>query len=210
MPTEATLYFDPISPYLYLLLSDLDHLPSDVSIRPVPILLAALLSHSGTKGPAEIPAKRIHTYRQCAWLARARNIAFCMPPRHPFNPLGALRLLCALGPSLEQTRIVSRFVFGEGQDPSTPEGLEELGRRLGIEEPATLAEAPASKDRLRANTEEALTRGVWGVPTLSIGGELFWGADSLPMALDFLQDPGLFQTPEMKRIAALPVGASRR
>ena len=115
-----------------------------------------------------------------------------------------------IGPTLEQARIASRFVFGEGKDPSTPEGLAELGGRLGIEEAAALASAPASKDLLRANTEEALARGVWGVPTLLIDGELFWGADSLPMAFDFLKNPGLFETPEMRRIATLPVGASRK
>ena len=210
MPKEATLYFDPISPYVYLQLSDLDRLPPDIVVQPVPVLFAALLNHSGTKGPAEIPAKRLHTYRQCAWLARARNIPFCMPPRHPFNPLAALRLLCALGPTLEQARIASGFVFGRGQDPSTREGLNELGKELGVEEPESLATAPASKDRLRANTEDALAHGVWGVPTLLIGGELFWGADSLPMVLDFLRDPDLFETPEMRRIATLPVGVSRK
>ena len=207
---DVTLYFDPISPYVYLLLSDFDRLRSEIAIRPVPILLAALLNHSGTKGPAEIPAKRIHTYRQCSWLAQARNIPFRMPPQHPFNPLAALRLLCALGPTLEQARIVSHFVFGEGNDPSTPEGVAELGGRLGIENASALASAPASKDRLRANTEDALALGVWGVPTLLIGGQLFWGADSLPMALDFLRNPGLFETPEMRRIATLPVGATRK
>jgi 2-hydroxychromene-2-carboxylate isomerase len=210
MPRDVTLYFDPISPYVYLLLSDFDRLSANIVVRPVPILLAALLNQSGTKGPAEIPAKRIHTYRQCAWLAQARNIPFRMPPRHPFNPLAALRLLCALGPTLEQVRIASRFVFAEGKDPSTAEGLAELGSRLGVERAAELASAPASKDLLRTNTEEALAHGVWGVPTLSIGGELFWGADSLPMALDFLRDPGLFATAEMQRMATLPVGASRK
>lgn len=210
MPKDVTLYFDLISPYVYLLLSDFDPLPSEIAIRPVPILFAALLNHSGTRGPAEIPAKRIHTYRQCAWLAQTRNISFRMPSRHPFNPLAALRLLCALGPTLEQTRIASHFVFGDGKDPSTPESLAELGGRLGVENAAALASAPASKDLLRTNTDEALAHGVWGVPTLLIGGELFWGADSLPMALDFLRDPGLFETPEMKRIATLPIGASRK
>lgn len=210
MPKDATLYFDPISPYVYLRLSDLERQSSGIVIRPVPILLAALLNRSGTKGPAEIPAKRLHTYRQCAWLARSRNIPFFMPPQHPFNPLSALRLLCALGPTLQQARITSRFVFAEGKDPSTAEGLAELGARLGVPQAAALASAPAAKDLLRSNTDEALARSVWGVPTLSIGGELFWGADSLPMALGFLEDPDLFETPEMKRMATLPIGASRK
>lgn len=210
MPKDVRLYFDPISPYVYLLLSDLDRLRPGIAIRPVPILLAALLNHSGTKGPAEIPGKRVHTYRQCVWLARERNIPFRMPPQHPFNPLAALRLLCALGPTLEQARIASQFVFGEGKDPSTPEGLAELGGRLGVENATALASASASKDLLRTNTDEALAHGIWGVPTLLIDGELFWGADSLPMALDFLGHPDLFETPEMERIATLPIGASRK
>lgn len=210
MRKDVALYFDPISPYVYLLLSDLDRLPSEVAIRPVPILLAALLDHSGTKGPAEIPGKRIHTYRQCAWLARTRGIPFRMPPRHPFNPLRALRLLCAVGPTLQQVRIASQFVFVEGQDPSTQDGLVELGGRLGVGNAAALASAPASKDLLRAKTDDALAHGVWGVPTLLIDDELFWGADSFPMALDFLRSPDLFESPEMKHIANLPVGAIRK
>lgn len=209
MPAEVTWYFDPISPYVYLQLSDLDRLPPQVRLRPVPVLLAALLKNSGTKGPAEIPAKRLHTYRQCAWLAHSRGLPFRMPPRHPFNPLGALRLLCALGPSLEQARIACRFVFQDGGDPSTAEGLRELGRRLEVAEAEALAAAPSAKDKLRANTDEALARGVWGVPTLLISEEIFWGADSFPMVLDYLADPNLFETSEMKRLASLPVGATR-
>jgi len=206
---EAAWYFDPISPYVYLQLPDLDRLPADIVVRPVPVLLAALLTHSGTKGPAEIPAKRLHTYRQCAWLARARHLPFRMPPQHPFNPLPVLRLLCSLGPTLAQARIASRFVFERGGDPSTPGGLRELGTELGVSDPETAATAPAAKDQLRANTAEAVSRGVWGVPTFEVGGELFWGADSFPMMLDYLQHPDLFGTPDMKQLETVPIGAAR-
>lgn len=209
MPKHATWYFDVISPYVYLQLPDLARLPPEVVVTPVPVLLAGMLNHWGSKGPAEIPGKRLHTYRQCAWLARTRQLPFRMPARHPFNPLAALRLLCSLGPTLEQARIASGFVFERGGDPSTPEGLRELGQALGVEDPESLATASTAKERLRANTEAAVACGVWGVPTLAIAGELFWGADNFPMALDYLGDPGLFETPEMQRIAALPVGAAR-
>jgi 2-hydroxychromene-2-carboxylate isomerase len=209
MPTAAAWYFDPISPYAYLQLPDLDRLPPGVVVNPVPVLLAGLLKHSGGKGPAEIPGKRLHTYRQCAWLAAARGLPFQMPPRHPFNPLPALRLLCGLGPTLDQARIACRFVFERGQDPSTPEGLKELGRLLGVEQPEELATAASAKSRLRNNTDAAIEQGVWGVPTFRIAAELFWGADSFPMMLDYLQNPGLFESPEMKRLAMLPIGVVR-
>jgi 2-hydroxychromene-2-carboxylate isomerase len=210
MARTAIWYFDIISPYVYLQTADLGRLPRDVTVAPKPVLFAGLLNHAGQKGPAEIPGKRLHTYRQCAWLAAERGMPFRMPPAHPFNPLGALRLLCALGPTLEQAQIASNFVFGEGRDPSDPAELEALGRKLGVSDAGRLGVEEPAKTKLRANTDEAVARGVWGVPTVAIDGELFWGADSFPMLLAFLDDPSLFATDEMRRYADLPTGATRK
>jgi 2-hydroxychromene-2-carboxylate isomerase len=210
MPRRLTWYFDVISPYAYLQTGDLHRLPADTEIVAKPVLFAGLLNHWGQKGPAEIPAKRLHTYRQCAWMAAERGLPFRMPPAHPFNPLTALRLLCALGPTVEQARIATRVVFGEGRDPSTPDGLAALGRALGVDDPAGLAAGDAAKAKLRANTDEAIAKTVWGVPTFEAEGELFWGADSFPMLLDFLGNPKLFEGDEMRRHGALPMGAVRK
>ena len=97
MPILTRWYFDVVSPYAYLQLADLNQLLSTVSVVPKPVLLGALLKETGIKAPAAIHAKRLHLYQQCAWLARARGIPFVMPPRHPFNSLAALRLLCSAG-----------------------------------------------------------------------------------------------------------------
>lgn len=204
-------YFDVISPYAYLHSADLlERLPAGVTVVPKPVLFAGLLNHWGHKGPVEIPAKRVHTYRQSAWLVERRGLPFRMPPRHPFNPLPALRLLCALGPSLHQAHIACRFVFGEGGDPSTPEGIRALGAELGVADPEALAAQDNARQALRANGEAAIAAGVWGVPTAEIGGELFWGADSFPLMLDWLANPRLFDGAEMRRLADLPVGAMRK
>jgi 2-hydroxychromene-2-carboxylate isomerase len=204
MPVLARWYFDLVSPYAYLQLADLSRLPSTVSIQPKPVLLGALLKETGIKAPAAVPAKRLHLYRQCAWFAKTRGIPFCMPPRHPFSSLAALRLLCSLGPTMRDVKLAFGFVFGEGHDPSTPDALEQLGDRLGIPSPQTAASDDANKSLLRSNTDEALALGVWGVPTLVVHGQLFWGTDSFPMMLDFLRDPQLFHTPEMQRLDHLP------
>jgi 2-hydroxychromene-2-carboxylate isomerase len=79
-----------------------------------------------------------------------------------------------------------------------------LGKRLGVQSPQSAAADAVNKSKLRANTEEALALGVWGVPTFVIEGQLFWGTDSFPMLLDFLRDPKLFATPEMQRLDNLP------
>jgi 2-hydroxychromene-2-carboxylate isomerase len=204
MPMLARWYFDIVSPYAYLQLADLNRLPSRVSIEPRPVLLGALLKETGIKAPAAVPAKRLHLYRQCAWLARARGIPFVMPPRHPFSSLAALRLLCSLGPTTDHVRLAFAFVFGEGHDPSTPDALEQLGERLGIQATLTAASDDANKAKLRENTDEALALGVWGVPTFVVHGQLFWGTDSFPMMLDFLSNPQLFDTPQMQRLDELP------
>jgi 2-hydroxychromene-2-carboxylate isomerase len=65
------------------------------------------------------------------------------------------------------------------------------------------------KERLRASTDAAIAKGVFGVPTLVVDGEVFWGADATDFALAYLADRSVLENEEMKRVSALPVGASR-
>src|SRR5262245_9824489 len=126
-------YFDVISPYAYLHFKRLSEIPG-LDIEYVPVLFAGLLKAWGTKGPAELPAKRTHTYRQCVWLAQEMGIEFTMPPRHPFNPLSALRLLIARGSRREDIAKVMDFIWAEGRDPETEWAA--LPPRLGIADAA--------------------------------------------------------------------------
>jgi hypothetical protein len=66
------------------------------------------------------------------------------------------------------------------------------------------------KARLRANTDWAIARGIFGVPTFVIGEEFFWGHDAIDMALDYLKDPDSFADEAMRAIESLPMGAERR
>jgi hypothetical protein len=67
-----------------------------------------------------------------------------------------------------------------------------------------------AKAALRAATDGAAASGVFGVPTLMVGGELFWGVDALPLAEAYLADRTLFARDEMVRLAQLPAGVERR
>lgn len=202
-------YFDFISPYSYLQFERMPAWPGGRVLSPKPILFAGLLAHWGQKGPAEIPAKRAFTYRQVQWLADRAGIPFRFPPRHPFNPIAVLRLAVALDNDTEAIRAIFRFIWAEGGEADTPGGLQELARRLGVSDVEARIAQGAVKARLRANGEEAIAAGVFGVPTLVIDGNVFWGNDATDMALDYLRDPGRFDTAEMRRIVDLPVGASR-
>jgi 2-hydroxychromene-2-carboxylate isomerase len=209
-PVKVRWVFDVISPFAYLAFARLDELSPFAEIEYVPVLLAALLSHFGQLGPAEIASKRRFTYRFALWRARRLGLPMRMPPAHPFNPVSALRLIVAAGSDRRAVGVVLDAVFRDGRDVADPAVMAELARTLGIGDPqAALARAEV-KDRLRSNTEWARDQGIFGVPTLLVGEEIFWGHDAVDMALDYLKAPEAFADAAMRAADTLPVGASRR
>jgi 2-hydroxychromene-2-carboxylate isomerase len=201
--------FDVISPFAYLGLRDLERLPAHVELRFVPVLLAGMLSQFGQKGPAEIPSKRRFTYRFVLWRARQMGVPMQFPPAHPFNPLAALRLVLAAGSDRRAAAVVLDAVFRDGRDVSDPRVIAELARELGVADAERAVSDPRVKQQLRENTDWAISLGVFGVPTLVIGKELFWGHDAFGMALDYLNDPAWFERREMQAVDALRVGVER-
>jgi len=207
---KGKLYFDVISPFVYLMLEQMDRLPDDLSVQYRPILLAGLLNHFGHKGPAEIPSKRVFTYRKVLLEADKLGVPLRFPPAHPFNPLPLLRLALLVGDDLARIRTITRRVWADGVVPATPEELDELGDKLGVADASQAIGQDEVKQQLRQNFEEAMADGVFGVPTMVVEGQLFWGADSIDMLTAFLADPDLFERGEMARISDLPVGVMRK
>ena len=80
---------------------------------------------------------------------------------------------------------------------------------LGAPDAESLISAQTVKDELRANGDQAIARGVFGVPTFAIDGELFWGFDATGMVSDYLTDRQWFDSTEMTRIGNLPAAAHR-
>ena len=202
--------YDVISPFAYLALPRLKEISALAALEARPVLLAGLLDHFGQRGPAEIPTKRRFTYRFVLWRARRLKLPMRVPPAHPFNPLAALRLIIAAGGGLRAAQTVLNATFRDGRDVSDPTVIAALAAELGVAEPQARLADPQVKAQLRQNTEWASARGIFGVPTLVIGEELFWGQDAIDMALDYLKDPAAFSDPEMRRIDSLPIAASRK
>lgn len=188
----ADWYIDYISPFPWLSLSRFDQFPKDVVVRPVPIVFAALLKHWEHKGPAEIEEKRIQTFRMVRWNAARRGVPFTMPPAHPFNPLALLRITIARGCDLETVRTIAGHVWAEGHAGDSPESLALLAEKLNMPDWQAQIAEQSVKDTLHANTDAAIARGVYGVPTFDTAGALFWGDDAIPMMLDYLDNPALF------------------
>ena len=201
-------YFDFISPYAYLSCASLHELGEDIEVRAHPILFAALLNHWGHKGPAEIPEKRVWTYRSCTWIARRDNISFSFPAVHPFNPIAYLRLAHACDCRLPAIQKIFDVLWNSGADPREEDLVRTLAGELNID-PAIIHEQSV-KDALRARTEDAITKGVFGVPTYIVEGEQFWGADSMAFLREFLDAPQLLQDSEMQRVSNLPTGVQRK
>jgi len=207
-------WFDPISPYAYLAFEQLPQALEGCSyaVEYRPVLFAGLLGHWGQKGPAEIEPKRAWTFRQVAWTAQNLGLPLDTPAQHPFNPLALLRLALASAPAdgLPNRRVVEllmRHVWRGGADANDAMRLQALGDAVApLRDPAS----EAVKAELRAHTEAAIERGVFGVPTVELDGRLFWGLDGLPMLRAALLGDAWFDGPAWDAARQAPPGVRRR
>ena len=209
MSQAAVWYFDVISPYAYLSLPQLDAIRARRDLVLKPVVFGALLKHWGQLGPAEIAPKRIHLYRQIVFEAARNGLPLRFPDVHPFRPLPLLRLLTAVKGDQHAVEAAFRLVWGHGRDATAEDTLLDIAKAAGQPEAVHKINDEAIKARLHWNTDEAAAAGAFGVPTLLIDGEVFWGADAIPMALAFLDNPDLFKSGEYTRATELRVGVVR-
>jgi 2-hydroxychromene-2-carboxylate isomerase len=155
-----------------------------LALTPVPVLFGAMLSQYRQLGPAEVPPKSRWMLWNVLRKAQQYEIPIAPPVSHPFNPLLPLRVTCAVDDAEAQRRVVDRLfraTWAESRAVAEAETVAALLRELGLAADALLAAAQtdAVKARLRDNTSGALAQGVFGVPTMIVRGELFWGFDDL-------------------------------
>ena len=210
---HITFYFDFISPYAYLAFERLPVVLQGCSYQVTykPVLFAAMLKHHGQLGPAEIAPKRTWTYRQVQWFAREQGTALQLPASHPFNPIGLLRLALACGDNGASNRYVTetifRHVWASGLDAGDAQRLAQLQEHL---QPAQEPDKQHIKDQLKANTDQAIAAGVFGVPSLQVQDDHFWGLDALPMLRQYLGDDAWFTKSDWQKAGDLPVGIHRK
>ncbi|MEM9384781.1 MAG: 2-hydroxychromene-2-carboxylate isomerase [Pseudomonadota bacterium] len=215
MTARLPFIFDFISPYAYLgwHRAKQELAPLGVTLEPHPVLFAAMLDANATNGPAEIPAKRIYTWKHVVRLAHEQERKIQPPPAHPFNPLLALRIVSAIDDIDQRTRAVDAIfaaAWERGDAITDAAYVGEVLKAVGLDG-AGLVRATANEDtkqRLKDATAWAIGQGVFGVPSYLVGDEVFWGQDSVPHVVAHLrgQDPA---AGALERWRDLPVGTSR-
>ena len=210
---HVTFYLDFISPYAYLAFEQLPQALQGISysVTYKPVLFAAMLKHYGQLGPAEIAPKRDWTYRQVMWLADKLGVPMRMPASHPFNPLQLLRLSLACGPRAGDTNRyvcdqIFKHVWTSGADMNDVARFEVLLAQL---KPCHDLQSSEVKNSLKANTEAAIGKGVFGVPAFEVDDKIFWGLDSLPMLSDYLLGASWFEAGGWEGSCRVAVGIAR-
>jgi 2-hydroxychromene-2-carboxylate isomerase len=186
-------FFDYLSSNAYLAWTQLHPLAERFgrALEPVPVLFAALLGRYGQLGPAEVPPKAWWMAKNNLRKAAALGVPLKPPVHHPFNPLLALRVSSLPLPDADRRRLVDtlfRAVWVDRLHVSEPEIVRAVADRVGLPGHRLVEDAslPEAKDRLRHQTDDALAAGVFGVPTVVVDGELFFGFDDFPWLERFL------------------------
>jgi 2-hydroxychromene-2-carboxylate isomerase len=186
-PRIVRFYFDYVSPNAYLAWTQLPAVAArhGFAIEPVPVLFAGLLEASGRLGPAEVPAKMRWMTRNNLRKAALLGVTIEPPAFHPFNPLLALRVSSLPLEASRRCALIDalfRAVWVRSLHVSDATVVARLADEVGLDGAGIVASAEQAdcKSRLRAQTDGAIAAGVFGVPTMVVGGELFWGFDDFP------------------------------
>jgi 2-hydroxychromene-2-carboxylate isomerase len=164
---------------------------ADLAVRYRPFLLGPIFGAQGWKdSPFNIyPVKGRYMWRDMERICEAEGLPLKLPPvRFPQNGLKAARIAMvgeAQGWIGAFTRAVYTANFAEQRDIADDATLALILSKLGVNPEATVeaANTQENKDRLKAQTEEAVARGLFGAPSFTVGDELFWGNDRLEQAV---------------------------
>lgn len=180
-------FYDFTSPYSYLASTQIKALADRVGakLEPKPFALGGVFKAVGTdKIPAENPYKAQYMARDASAWARDYGVPFSFPDNFPANTIKAMRaVLVVEDPALawKLTEALYRAYWGEGRDISQVDVLSEVLTKVGLNAADVLAgtDRPEVKAKLKANGEDAVSRGAFGAPCMFVGDQMFLGNDRL-------------------------------
>ena len=186
-------YFDFGSPAAYLAYTQLPALCAETGASVVwkPMLLGGVFQATGNHSPVTIPAKGKYVFKDFARFARRYGVPLNTNPFFPINTLTLMRAAVGLqmrGDSSFGDYVAAMFqaISVDSQNMNDPATVGTVLQAAGFDAAAMLALASeqAVKDQLKAATQEAVERGIFGAPTFFVGDSMFWGQDRL----DFVRE----------------------
>jgi 2-hydroxychromene-2-carboxylate isomerase len=196
MRKSVEFFFDFGSPAAYLAATQIAQLCEEAQSALVykPMLLGGVFQATGNQSPANIPAKGGYIFIDFERFARRYGVPFARNPHFPINTLMLMR--GAIGVQMQEPArlqayidAIFRAIWVDAQNLTDPAVVGAVLHRAGFDPQALLAltQAPEVKDRLKAVTQEAIERGVFGAPTMFVGDQMFWGQDRLDFVKEALQ-----------------------
>lgn len=199
IPKPIEFWFSFGSPYSYFAALQIDALAARHGRRVDwrPFVLGVAFKRSGMAPLVQQPMRGEYAMKDWERLGRLHRVPYAFPSRFPIDSLAPSRMYYALEQedaqrAHELARLFFKSYFGEDIDISDAQTAAKLGATLDLDEAWLLAAAADRvwKDALRARTDEALAKGVFGAPFVIVDGEGFWGCDRLPMVEQWLQRGG--------------------
>lgn len=196
MPKSVEFWFDVGSPAAYLAWTQLPALAqaSGATIDYKPMLLGGVFQATGNKSPMELPAKGRYVLADLERFAERYRVPFRHNPFFPINTLALMRGAVAMqlheeNRFLPYVDAIFRAIWVEGRDMNDAATVGAVLQGAGFDAAGLLArtQQPEVKDRLKAITQEAVARGVFGAPTFFVAGRMYWGQDRLDFVKEALQ-----------------------
>jgi len=193
MSKQVEFFFDVGSPAAYLAWTQLPSIAAAAGAEIVwrPMLPGGVFKATGNQSPIAVPAKGAYIKLDFARFARRYGVPFSINPHFPINTLTLMRGAAGYleTPALQRyLGAVFTAIWVERRDMGDPAVVAETLRAADLDpaEFERLAGDEASKTRLKAITEEAVARGVFGAPTFFVGDEMFFGQDRLDFVAEAL------------------------
>jgi len=192
-------YFDFSSPYGYLASYRIDDIAAEFgrAVTWRPYLLGVAFKSSGQSPLVSQPMRGPYHLRDMERTARRLKVPLVLPEGFPMATQAAGRAFYGLdgkdpGKARDLAKALYRAAFAQGRNITPREVVADVAAEIGLDRAAVLAaiEDSAVKERLRAETESAIERGIFGSPFVIVDGEPFWGNDRLDDVREWLKSGG--------------------
>ena len=193
MTKNVTFCFDFGSPYSYLAYNNLNSIrEAGGEVTIMPVLLGGIFKATGNQPPATVQKKGEYMFKDINRWSKKLDIPFKMNPYFPILTVPHMRgaVLAQRENILEKyMQVMFEAIWVKAMNLNDQEILTNIAEKSGID-PNRFAEEISSdeiKNKLRENTEFAISKGAFGVPTYYLDDEMFWGIDSVKFLLDGLK-----------------------